>query len=56
MKNDAELNIRLPSQLKHEVEMEAARDNRSKAQVVILALRQYLPKPIPQNTIEKEEK
>lgn len=53
---DSNFTIRMPDAVKEALEEEAKRDNRSKAQVVILALRQYLPKPIPQNTIEKEEK
>lgn len=42
MKHDSSLTIRIPSQLKHEVELEAARDKRTKAGVVILALQSYL--------------
>lgn len=42
--NDARLEVRIPSDLKHQLSLEAARDNRSMANVVILAIRQYLSK------------
>lgn len=44
MNADSRLDIRIPSDLKHELSLEAARDNRSMANVVILAIRQYLSK------------
>lgn len=39
---DAKLDIRIPADLKHKLGMEAASDDRSMSQVVIIALKQYL--------------
>lgn len=39
---DERLDIRIPSDLKHQLALEAARDNRSMAGVVIVAIQAYL--------------
>lgn len=44
MNSDAKLDIRIPSPLKHRLGLEAVRDNRSMASVVIVAVTQYLEK------------
>lgn len=42
MPGDANLTVRIPSELKHKATLEAVRDNRTVAQVVIVALKKYL--------------
>lgn len=43
-KSDARLDIRLPSELRQRLSVEAARDNRTMASVVIIAIKAYLKK------------
>lgn len=45
MLKDERLDIRIPSALKHRLALEAARDNRSMAGVVITAVTKYLDHP-----------
>jgi len=42
--SDTHLTIRIPKELKHQVGLEAARDNRTMASVVIIAIKAYLKK------------
>lgn len=44
MKSDQRFDIRIPSELKHRLSLEAARDNRTMASVVIIAIKAYLKK------------
>lgn len=44
MRNDAKLDVRIPSDLKKEVGEEAKRQDRSKAYIVIAAIKAYLKK------------
>lgn len=43
-KSDARLDIRLPSELRRELELEAERVSRTMASVVIIAIKAYLKK------------
>ena len=43
-KSDARLDIRLPSDLRRELELEAERVSRTKANIVIIAIRAYFNK------------
>lgn len=56
----ARLDLRLPADLKHNLALEAARDNRTVSAVTVLAIREYLgrrksspPKPSIQTTTEE---
>lgn len=42
MPGETNLTVRIPADLKHKLGMEAASDDRSMSQVVIIALKQYL--------------
>lgn len=43
----ARLDIRLPADLKHNLALEAARDNRTVSAVTVLAIREYLDRRNP---------
>jgi len=48
--------VRLPLGMKARLAASSQANNRSMNGQIVSVLDQYLPKPIPQNTIEKEEK
>jgi predicted transcriptional regulator len=43
----ARLDLRLPADLKHNLALEAARDNRTVSAVTVLAIREYLDRRAP---------
>lgn len=42
MPGETNITFRIPSDLKHELSLEAARDTRSMSQIAVIALRKYL--------------